>query len=131
MTEDQLKALAGQQKIDLPFTLHVSQFSEDYSDRTLLYGYDCDRVTWHLYVDDGDIYLHCYTPDGTTFRHNLSRDPFKRSTLQATIVPNKRLYPERCDYDFCVWAKQEGLHLTFTTYDAERVKPVDGYFGKI
>ncbi len=134
MTEDQYKALDDAKKIDLPFYLTVGLFSNDFSDRTLLYGYDCDRVTWHLYVEDGDVKLT--TVDGAEgirepLRQNLSREPVTRSHLQSAIIPNKRLYPERCDYDFCVWAKEEGLHLSFTTFDASRAVKNGDYFGEI
>jgi hypothetical protein len=43
-------------------------------------------------------------------------------------VPDKRLYPERCEYHFCRMLKEKGVHLPFTTWNDD----VDGnckYYG--
>ena len=31
-------------------------------------------------------------------------------------VPDKRLYPEKCDYHFCKLLKEKGIDLPFTTF---------------
>lgn len=31
-------------------------------------------------------------------------------------IPDKRLYPERCDYAFCKLLKRKGLYLPFTAF---------------
>jgi hypothetical protein len=134
MTEDQLGYVETRKPFDLPVALTAGTFSENYEDRTLLYGYDCDRKTWHLYTSDANVYLHIYDGvENVTIEHvNLSRAAPRRSELQARIIPNKRLYPERCDFDFCVWAKMEGLHLSFTTHDGSLAELNSlGYYGKV
>ena len=132
MTVDQFAALDRTVEQRLPFYLTVGLFSDDFSDRTLLYGYDCDRVTWHLYIDDGEVHLHCMDGEVSTVRTNFSREALtRRDLLQSAIIPNKRLYPERCDYDFCAWAKQEGLYLSFTRFHADRAVKNGDYYGEI
>ncbi|WP_316207486.1 hypothetical protein [Bradyrhizobium sp. SZCCHNR3118] len=36
--------------------------------------------------------------------------------IASSLVPNKRLYPEACDFDFCMKLAALGVHLPFTTY---------------
>jgi hypothetical protein len=40
--------------------------------------------------------------------------------LKNEIVPNKRLYPETCDYEFCRLLVQRNQALPFTTYNETR-----------
>lgn len=35
-------------------------------------------------------------------------------------VPDKRLYPETCDYEFCKLLKEAGVHLPFTSFNSNR-----------
>mgnify|MGYP007039915543 FL=1 len=42
-------------------------------------------------------------------------------------IPDKRLYPETCDYEFCVLLKERDIYLPFTTYDEKR--PLRNYYG--
>ena len=44
------------------------------------------------------------------------------------FVPDKRLYPERCDYNFCRLLKEKGIHLPFTTWD-DTFAISDTYYG--
>lgn len=86
---------------------------DNLGDRTLLYGYDVDRNTWHVFQRDGEMFLHVYNP------YAGGTKTYKRgSGLDLTlIVPNKRLYPEMCDFDFCMrLIQQHGIRLPFTNY---------------
>jgi hypothetical protein len=83
---------------------------ENKSDRTLIYGYTCERDTWHVYLKDGVIYtvLYGYGPVNKVLMDVKCNQGF---------VPNKRLYPRRCDFEFCKLLKEKGCRLTFTTWE--------------
>lgn len=84
--------------------------------RTLLFGYTCDRETWHVYLDD----------DGAIKRviygyPNTCLSVADESTLlPEECIPNKRLYPEACDLEFCCALKELGLNLPFTVFNSDR-----------
>ena len=92
-------------------------------DRTLLYGYTCDRDTWHVYLEDGKIYTVVY---------NAREDDIKLNIIDVVnnedFIPNKRLYPARCDYEFCKLLKERGVHLPFTTWEDVKEKQI--YYGE-
>jgi hypothetical protein len=97
-------------------------------DRTLLYGYDCDRRSWHVYQKDGHIHRAIYITS-----NRLPEVHDQNCELDAeTLVPNKRLYPEACDFEFCLKLKALGIPLPFTTYGSLAPRP-DGtvFFGKV
>jgi hypothetical protein len=91
--------------------------------RTLLYGYTCDRETHHVFQDDmGGIRLYVYrnnfgTPETPVRMVDVSNEGV--ATLDE-LIPNKRLYPQHCDHDFCLYLKERGVHLPFTTWEEPR-----------
>jgi hypothetical protein len=94
---------------------------ENKSDRTLLYGYTCVRNTWHVYVKDKKIISVIYKfkgePEEMTIHDNYQ------------YLPDKRLYPERCDFEFCILLKAREIDLPFTNWSDE-IEPKQ-YYGKI
>lgn len=87
----------------------------DQSDRTLLWGYTVDRHSHHVFIKDGELRMVVY---GST-----SKEPFlmERGSLYADkIAPNKRMYPEACDLEFCNALRRQSVDLVFTTFNAER-----------
>lgn len=97
--------------------IHVNEISGP--DRTLMFGYNCNRDTFHLYWMNGAIHSVYY--NWTTKR--LADFPliFKEKILASICVPNKRVYPARCDYEFCKLLLSKGVYIPFTTF--EEVKP--------
>lgn len=93
---------------------------EDKSDRTLLYGYTCDRYTWHVYVENQEI-ITLFYGFGEMKEVYVSEDRY--------YVPDKRLYPECCDFEFCALLKERGVHLPFTTFNEDR--EYSQYYGKL
>lgn len=81
-------------------------------DRTLLFGYDTDRRTWHVYQQGGLLHHVIYSYGSSAFDFTSVAE---RLTA-VSLVPNKRLYPERCDFLFCARLRQLGVGLPFTTY---------------
>lgn len=91
-------------------------------DRTLLYGYTCERNTWHVYLQKNRIYTVIYKwneePEEWEITHNCQ------------YIPDKRLYPECCDYEFCKLLKEKGFSLPFTIWDDDNKRENTIYYGK-
>lgn len=98
----------------------VASDLRDMSDRTLLYGYTCDRDTWHVYIQKNHIYTVIYKHDDEPCEFSIGDN--------THYVPNKRLYPETCDYEFCKLLKEKGVYLPFTTWQDRPEKKQ--YYGK-
>ena len=93
-----------------------TDFSSNSTDRTLLYGYTVDRETVHVYLHTGYVRRIVYNERTRV----LPEVPQTFFTTLDSVVPNKRLYPEACDYDFCAYLKRNGVHLPFTTFNQTR-----------
>jgi len=93
----------------------------DMSDRTLLYGYTCDRDTWHVYLKNNQIISVIYKYKKQPERMDIYSNEH--------YVPDKRLYPECCDYEFCKLFKERGIDLPFTTWTDREEKKT--YYGEI
>jgi hypothetical protein len=89
--------------------------------RTLLYGYTCDRETWHVYLKDGGIFTVKYQSDKLPSLIDVR--------INEDYVPDKRLYPERCDFEFCELFKNKGISLPFTKWQGQL--EIEDYYGKI
>lgn len=87
-------------------------------DRTLLYGYTCDRLTWHVYIKDGVIHKVKYGY-GWCSNEYMPVTEFLVE-YNAQYVPDKRLYPECCDLEFCELLEWRGVELPFTTFNFDR-----------
>lgn len=115
MTKTELELLNNITKGDemLIGILDLGPFTKD---RTLIYGYTCNRETFHVYVQDRQIHTVIYNTD-------YSQDtPRPKDMREITIkhnrdyVPDKRLYPERCDYRFCKMLERKDISLPFTAW---------------
>jgi hypothetical protein len=89
-------------------TVFTAEHLNDKTDRTLLYGYTCDRASWHVYIKDGNIHTVMYFSDKDT------QEIFVQ--YNHDFVPDKRLYPECCDFEFCALLKRDGCSLPFTNF---------------
>lgn len=119
MTEEQMEEL---KEIGEIYRYVRIDMLNDQSDRTLLWGYTCNRADWHVYIKHGQIHLHSsggvaewQRQDGKT-NIDLCKDEY----LWRELIPDKRLYPEACDYEFCKLLKELGAHMPFTTYNNRR-----------
>lgn len=84
---------------------------KDKTPRTLLYGYTADRDTWHVYINEHSDEIM------TVVYQGKGRDmSLLRIEENCAYIPNKRLYPSCCDFEFCKLLKREGLFLPFTTW---------------
>jgi hypothetical protein len=89
----------------------------DKSDRTLIFGYTCERNTFHVYLKDGKLHLVLYRNPGA--ERVLVKMDCQRLNA-ATCVPDKRVYPEDCDLEFCRLLTRAGVTIPFTTFSPER-----------
>lgn len=96
-------------------------------DRTLLYGYTCDRLTWHVYIKDGIIHKVKYGNSWDSDEY-MSVTEFS-VTENEQYVPDKRLYPECCDFEFCGLLKKKGICLPFTIFNED--KEEKQFYGEI
>lgn len=122
MNQDQVQAVQQAARFSREdFTLFGSQFTRNYEDRTLVYGYDCDRNTVHVYLRDQVVHKVVYS--GLTIpqeAQTVFNDP-------QDLVPNKRLYAETCDYDFCLFLAKKHVNMAFTKpNDARKVEKFYG-----
>lgn len=85
----------------------------DQSDRTLIYGYTVGRETFHLYLENGTFNRVIYDGDKVFLAGETELDTIE--LMQC--VPDKRVYPERCDFEFCRILKSRDVSIPFTTFD--------------
>jgi hypothetical protein len=115
----------------------------DKSNRTLIYGYNCDRDTFHAFIYNGKMYS-CYYKYSTYMKEDyiineISVIPkteqcsFKELFNKYHSVPNKRVYPESCDEEFCNLLMRKDIEIPFTTFDEKRAEMLKGkkYHGMI
>lgn len=87
-------------------------------DRTLLYGYTCQRDTFHVYIKNNQIHAVVYNTD---YSQNIPKPMNMREitiTSNRDYIPDKRLYPEKCDYRFCEMLARRDISLPFTGWTA-------------
>jgi hypothetical protein len=80
-----------------PTIIHVNDLLNK-NDRTLVYGYDCERTTYHLYLKDEKFFSLWYSIKNEIFR-GQSLIGVKEINA-AACSPDKRVYPESCDFEF-------------------------------
>lgn len=106
-------------------TLISADLLRNKSARTLLYGYTLERDTWHVYLDEnGKIQTvkYGYGEDAPINAINVS--------WNEEYIPSKRLYAEKCDFEFCSLLKQHNITLNFTTANFEK-EFNDQYHGRV
>ena len=83
--------------------------------RTLVYGYNLDRKTVHVYLKYSKIWVLVDGSEPVELKNNLD------------AVPEKRAYVECCDYHFCKLLKDRGIWLNFTSPNF--LRPVQTFYG--
>lgn len=97
-------------------------FLTNKNERTLLYGYTCDRKTFHVYIKDNEI---------KTVVYGYKEKPYEITpTINESYIPDKRVYPEDADFEFCSLLKQAGVYIPFTNYSEERATKLANGTGK-
>lgn len=97
---------------------------ENKTPRTLAYGFTTDRETFHAYLaEDGNVVRVIYDHDGLLVDIKTEVD----GLLMTECVPNKRMYPERCDFEFCQLLMARQVYLPFTMY---KMLAQEAWYGK-
>lgn len=94
------------------------------NDRTLIWGYDLERNSVHVYIKNKKFFKVCYSyPDVLIY--------FTQGyTIDAIgCIPSKRIYPEASDLEFCEILVKRGISLAFTTFDEKRLE--QQYYGAL
>jgi hypothetical protein len=117
MTEQEYAALREILYEETPVTIGVVPGP----DRTLLYGYDVERFTWHVFQMNGFLHRVVYRMEEPL----LANSSGLRLRVDM-LVPNKRLYPEGCDFAFCKKLRKLNAYLPFTTFGS--MMPKSGPF---
>ena len=81
--------------------------------RTLLYGYSTDRDAIHVYLKDRKFYLYRYNVDRSVSSLHIFGEHIEDV---SNLIPNKRLYPECCDEEFCQILISLNIYLPFTNF---------------
>ena len=98
-------------------------------DRTLLYGYTCDRKTFHVYLKNRVIYTVVYESgfnDGIQYAKTMERINVEAN---EDYIPNKRVYPELSDYKFCTLLRMNGVNIPFTTWVGIKEQQIKDCYG--
>jgi hypothetical protein len=126
MNLHELSILKDEQKA--PSTIvNVSELGErvfGFHDRTLLYGYTCDRDTFHVYLKGGHIHRTIYRSTTDVVSHV----DFGRECDGTQLVPDKRVYAAPTDFAFARMLIRKGVPFTFTTWDDDMAKRVADHY---
>ena len=122
MNIDQFAKLSNEMQVDR--TISVNDLSE-LNEKTLLFGYMTNRDTFHVYLRNGLLHkvIYSYNSDEA---HTYESG--KTLNLEG-ITPNKRLYPEKCDLEFCSLLTKAGVYLPFTTFTEGDVQKT--FYGQV
>jgi hypothetical protein len=90
--------------------------------RTLIWGYDTERQSFHVYIGDDDkLHIVLYTFEGYLLSHKTEDD-----AAPQEYVPNKRVYPAACDDQFCRLLLGADVRIPFTTFQARAEQDFHG-----
>lgn len=101
--------------------IHVDELNNPDQDRTLLFGYTCERETFHVYLKDRQIHRVIYKHDGTLL------SSISNVEVQVDLMaPDKRTYPAACDEQFCLLMHYKGQYVSYTTFEPRENIPFHG-----
>lgn len=93
-----------------PDELITAESLTNQADRTLIYGYTCERDTFHVYLKEGEIHTIVYNGENVRVIDVC---------VNRQYLPDKRIYAYACDYEFCRKLKEAGCTLFFTAENYE------------
>lgn len=110
--------------------INVSELAErvfGLHNQTLLYGYTCDRDTFHVYLKDGHIHRTIYKSTSDVVSHV----DFGRECDATQLVPDKRVYPAPTSFAFARTLIRKGVPVPFTTWDNDMAKRVTEHYNTV
>lgn len=93
---------------------------KDQSDRLLVDGYDTDRQTYQLYLEDGQFVLRFYGYEDIDLAPVAWRTVDGEAVEVTRLYPNKRIYPETTDFEFVRLLLRRGGTPSLTPWDQAR-----------
>ena len=94
------------------------------TDRTLIFGFDCERRSFHLYLEKC-LFRICIYNSNTVIRAEIvgtSIDVHK-------CLPDKRIYPESCDYEFVALLILKDAHDNMICLDFDPIQATRRFNG--
>ena len=115
--------------VDTSVYIKVSDLKNK-EDRTLIFGYDVDRNSFHVYFLNGKFNIIIYS------LHKLIYYSCSLEKVDSEkCIPNKRIYPESCDYEFVNLLIEKGFgdSLCVLPFDEKRAKKLENkrFHGKV
>lgn len=85
------------------------------AEQTLLWGYTCDRNSFHVYKSQGELHRVVYNFSKEVLEYDHGKE------LPARILhPDKRVYPEATCYEFIEALRAVGEQPSLTTFNKDR-----------
>lgn len=101
--------------------ISVSELNNPDQDRTLLWGYTCERDSLHVYLKDGLLHRVLYK-----FPDKLIIATSGESLPCSAMAPDKRAYPAACDEQFAQLMVEKNQYVSYTTFDERPDIPFHG-----
>ena len=102
-------------------SISVSELNNPTHDRTLLWGYTCEKESFHIYLKDSQIHKVVYGyPDKLLFSTSGESMPC------SSMAPDKRAYPAACDEQFAQLMVEKNQHVSYTTFEERPDIPFHG-----
>lgn len=102
MTKQELAVLLTQ--INPEPMVNINELPEGF-EGTLVYGYTCDRHTFHVYAKDGEIHALTYNHEGEMITHSSGKEIYG-----GYCIPNKRIYRQESQFFFLSILAQKGFN---------------------
>ncbi|MFB8290205.1 hypothetical protein [Kitasatospora purpeofusca] len=87
-------------------------------DRTVLFGFTCERLSWHVYLADGQIHLATYDSQTAQVTVHQRREYWPA----AELIPDKRVYPESTDWRFAQLMVARAIAVPYRNWDESRAR---------
>lgn len=92
--------------------------------RTLLFGYNSAKNSFHVYLDGGYIHRLIYTWREEILSHREEEEMDIRD-----MIPDKRVYPASTDFEFAKLALGRGIEIPFLPWDHNLTITADPFKG--
>lgn len=107
-------------------SLHTVKATELGDPRTLLFGYNSAKNSFHVYLDGGLVHRLIYTWREEILVHCAGAEFDIRD-----MVPDKRVYPLDTDFEFAKRALAMGVEIPFLPWDPERETNLNRFKGLV
>jgi hypothetical protein len=102
----------------------IEEISEGLGERTLLYGKTSSKFSWHIYFKNFFIHKLIYVN-----KQVISHKSDRKIEIKELIPSSGVLYPECCDYNFCMLLYEMRIDLPFATFN--NTKKSEKFYGLI